>query len=366
MQVYCQYSGITFTVENFANLRLQYVHPIFSAEPKYLLSRSGDWAAQKLNEKECRLLFLSLLYSTDLVEFRTAAVPEHSTVQKNMEQLMRFVAWQSGLTNPAIAFPKFAIGPETRTLGNVKHWLEVWLEARKDFENGYRSTSILARMKTREGALERLIKNAGKKTDDYAGLLATWAMDAADVPASLREYWTSLFKLKGLSVYSAKEVDLEELVEHMEDFLDHGSIYAAATLRHCRKLLGMKKAGLGFSLGMPSEELAHLDYEKLITEPFKIVEDELETYNTDVIVKQAPSEAPQEKDYPTRLAYLRAKAAFTLSQRAKQYADEFTQQVEDVLAADERLNKEISDDSENFSSEDEQQQGQQDGAADET
>lgn len=346
MQVYCQYSGITFNVENFANFRLQYVHPIFSAEPKHLLSRSGDWAAGKYNEKECKLLFLALLHSTELVEFRVAAVPEHSTVQKNMELLMRFVAWQSGLSNPSVSFPRFAISPETRTLPNVKHWMDTWLEARKDFENGYRSTSIVTKMRMREAALERLIKNAGKKTDDYPGLLAAWAMDAADVPHALRNFWISLFKLKGMSLYNARECDLRELVDHMEDKLEHGTIYAKATMNHVRMLLAKNKAGLGFSLGMPSEELENLDYEKLIRDPFRIVEDEIETHNTNIIAKSAPLDEPVESNYPSRLAFLRAKAAYTLACKAKAYADEFTQQVTEKLAADERLNRDLADETE--------------------
>lgn len=346
MKIYCQYSGIEYQMPNFPNFRLQYVHPIFAAEPKHLLSRAGDWAANKYNEQERKLLFLALLHSTDLVEFRTAALPDDATVQKNMEALMRFVSWVTGIHTPAVSFPRFAISNETKHLPNVRHWIETWLEARKQFETGYKSQSQLAKMRQREGALERLIKSAGKKTEDYSGMLAAWALAASDAPKPLHEYWTSLFKLKGLDIYNAKTVDLEELVEHLEDRLEHGSIYAAATMKHVRLVLARNKAGLGFSLGIPTEELATLDLEKLANQPFKIVEDEISIYNKQVIAATAPEEQPVESAYPSRIAFLRAKAAYHLAQRAKEYAAEFTATVEQQIAADEEINNEAADNDE--------------------
>lgn len=319
MKVLCKYSGIEFNVDNFANMRIQHIHPLFSCAPKQLLSRAGDWAAQKLNEKERRLLFLSLLYTTELVEFRVTAAPADSVVQSNMESLIKFIGWQSGISSPQLALPRFVVSAETRTLANAKYWLEIWWQARKDFEDGYRAFSDLAKLRNREVALERLIKNHQKKTEDYSGILAAWAMDASNVPVALREYWISLFKLKGLNIYQAKTVDLEEIVEHMTEYLDHGSIYAAATLRHMRVMLAKNKTGLNFGLGIPDEELEKLDFEVALSTPFRIVEDEVETYNKQVAAAEAPEDEPSQRDYPSRLAYLKAKAAWILARKARQY-----------------------------------------------
>lgn len=319
MKVTCKYSGIEFNVDNFANMRMVHVHPLFYCAPKQLLSRAGDWAAQKLNEKERRLLFLSLLYTTELVEFRVTATPADSIVQSNMESLIKFIGWQSGISSPQLALPRFVVSPETRTLANAKYWLETWWQARKDFEDGYRAFSDLAKLRNREVALERLIKNHQKKTEDYSGILAAWAMDASNVPVSLREYWISLFKLKGLNIYQAKTVDLEEIVEHMTEYLDHGSIYAAATLRHMRVMLAKNKTGLNFGLGIPDEELEKLDFEVALSTPFRIVEDEVETYNKQVVAADAPEDEPSQRDYPSRLTYLKAKAAWILARKARQY-----------------------------------------------
>lgn len=317
MQIECRYSGITFNVENFANLRLKGVHPLFTTGTKHLLSRAGDWSAGKLNEKESRLLFLALLNNTDLVEFRVTATPEHSTVQKNMESLLRFISWQCGITNPAFVLPRFVVSRETADLSNVKHWIAAWYDARKDFEEGYHTQSELSKARNRELALERLIKNSQKKIDDYSGILATWAMDAGNVPGALREYWTSLFKMKGVAVYSAKKIDLEEMREHFEHCLEHGSIFAAATMRHVRLLEAKSKAGINFGLGIPDAEFERADF--MNQDNFVIIEDSVETDNKARVAATAPNEMPVEKDYTSRVAFLKAKAAFNLAARAKNY-----------------------------------------------
>lgn len=307
MKVTCQYSGVVYEVPNFANLKLTSLHPVFHANIKQLLSRAGDWSVGRLTATESRLLFLALLRSSELVEFRTTALPAESTVAKNMEHLIRFISWSTGLSFPERILPRFAVTPETADLINVNHWLEAWETARAEFNAGYIPTSQLSKMRNREAALERLIKNSTKKVDDYSGMLASWAMDAANVPQALREYWTQLMCLKGVSIYSAKEVDLEELVEHMLDNLDHGSIYSSKTLNRCKELLAKRKQGMLHGLGLEEN-----------SDGFTIIEDSLEAHNRRITAAKAPAELPVEADYPTKLAYLRAKAAWDVAQSLKQ------------------------------------------------
>lgn len=321
MRVYCKFSAIEFDVTNFANSKIEAVHPAFYAKQSFLLSRTGDWAAHKLNESERRILFLALLHSTDLVEFRCPATPSDSAVQLNMESLIRFIGWQSAISSPRLVLPRFAISNETRTLPNIRHWLEAWWSAKEEFETGYITTSQLAKLRNREAALEKLIKNATKTVDDYSGLLAAWAMEATGVPQGLREYWTELFRLKNIDIYNAHTVDLEELVEHMEENLEHGSIYAHATLKHVKTLLAKNKVGLNFGLGIPSEELEKLDLMEMDANPFKIVEDSLETYNTQRAIDAAPSEEPSMRDFAgNRVKYLQARARWNLAQKATGYS----------------------------------------------
>lgn len=341
MKLYCRFSGIEYSIaDTFGSYQHVSIHPFFELPVKFYFSRAGDWAANRLHETERKLLFLGLLNSTDLVHFKHPAFPSDALVQQSMEKCMKIVSWITALKNPAVLLPQFSITKETCKLENIGHWLDCWYEARKDFEDGYVATSHLAKLRNREYALERLIRNAHKKVDDYSGLLAAWAMDAASVPKNLHEYWKPIFTTKGVSVYGLKQADIEECLEHMEEHLEHGSIYANAVLKHLRGLAKKNKQGLAFGLGMEDSEFQNLDLDALSKQPFKIVEDSVETANKEEIASRATEDRPQAKDYPSRVAYLRAKIAWEMAEKARRYAQEFAQQVETQLEIDEQINNE--------------------------
>lgn len=338
MKVFCQYSGAEYDVTGFGGTRLTYVHPIFSADPQWLLSRMGHWAAQKFTEQESKLLFLGLLHSTDLVEFRCTAHPDNNVVQLNMEPLARMVAWMTGISRVQLVLPKFVIQPDNRKLVNVRYWIENWYEARKEYEDGYSKYLLDKKLESKEEALVRLINNSQKTTEDFAGLLCTWALQASSAPKGIYDYWRELFTLKGLKIYAARTADLQELVDHMEEALEHGSIFAAATMKHVRTLLKKNQAGLNYGLGITDEDLA-----EITGSPFTIVEGSIEEHNIAVIAAGAPTEQPQPHMFQSRVAYLRQKAAWELAQKARQYAEEFTTTVEETVADDEELNELLED-----------------------
>lgn len=329
MKVFCQYSGVSFDITGFGSTKLTYIHPIFSADAKWLLSRMGSWAAQKFTEEECKLLFLGLLHSTELVRFEATAEPDNTTVQLNLEQLSRFVAWSCGITRANMILPSFVIQRDNRKLNNVRYWIQAWQDGKKQFEDGYTTQTQLRSIRDKEAVLERLIKSSTRAVESYAGLLSTWALQATNVPKALHEYWRELFCLKGIALYNAKTADLEEIVEHMEEYLEHGSIYAHATLQHVRILLKKNKAGLNYGLGITDADL-----DEISANPFTIVEGSVEEQNMAIIAANAPQDEPMPQQYGSRIEYLRAKAAYTLGQRAKQYAQDLEQGVEDAMKED--------------------------------
>lgn len=341
MKVHCQFSGIEFEVSHFANLKLTYCHPIFTASPKLLLSRTGDWAAGKLDEKERRLLFLSLLHCTDLVEFRSVATPSDSIVQNNMESLAKFVGWMIGITNPALVFSRIVIQPENRYLDNCKYWIEAWQQEKRNFDEGYRDSSLASKQMRREEALERLIKNHSLKTEDYARLLAIWTWEACNVPTALREYYTDIFTTKNIKVYEIKTVDLEDMLNYMEDNLSGGSIFAFASFKHVRTLLAKNKAGLAHGLGIEDNEFSNLSFQILRDTPFQIEEDSIGESNMEQIAIQAPSEEPIQEKYSNKLAYLRAKSAWQLMQSQRSKSAAFEEKIAASLKQDELDNNNL-------------------------
>lgn len=349
MKIFCQYSGVEFTTPEFSRLKLTYVHPIFSAEPKQLVNCAGDWASGSLQEQERRLLFLALLHSTELVTFKSTAVPSAHNVQANMESLLKIVGWLHSIQHPALALPSFVITHETRELHNVRHWLAAWWNARKEFEDGYKDMSSLRKQRNREAALERLIKSSSKRTDDYIGMLSQWAFEASNVPVAIREDWKKIVSSRSTSIYAVRTCDLEEIVEHMEENLEHGSIFAADFMKHVRILLKKNKAGLNYGLGIDDD--AELNYKQLVQTPFQIVEGDADTEfaNKQIIIATAPDSLPQERDYPSRVAFLRAKIAFEWAQRATEARKEMEAEAarmavqETIDAVEAEIDSEIGD-----------------------
>lgn len=313
MRIWCRYSGVEFSTSDFKNLKATGEHPLILVPTHTLLSKAGEWAAGGLTEKETVALFVALLKSTDLVDFKTTAAPSYETCQKYMEFLLRTIGWKETLSDQIfLKLPRFVINHSTKTLTNVHHWLATWEEIKSNWaqnvSRAYKAKDILDKLVRREEALARLIKSHTKKSSDYAWLLAKWAMLAGEVPKGLQEYWTDLFKLKGTAIYLAKTVDLEELVEHMEENLPHGTIYAYAVMKHLRTLLTKNRAG-DFGLGLDGTD----SLGNTIENPYSIVEESTETENRRILIASAPEKEPKQEEYPDLVSYLRAKAAYILA-----------------------------------------------------
>lgn len=349
MQAYCPISGIRYRIaDTFGSKEVICQHPAFSLPIRFHFANAGNWSADKLNAQERKLMFLSLLKATDLVHFKHAAFPSESIVQKHMENALKIVSWILGIRTPTLSLPQFIVTRDTADLGNIKHWLETWWDARKAFEDGYKTQGELAKLRNREYALERLIKNAHKKAEEYAGLLANWSFTAAEVPENLHTYWKDIFLAKGVRVYTLRPVDIDECLEHMEDHLEHGTIYSNAVLKHLRTIKIKNKQGIYFGLGMEDATMSDEQIQKLADQPYRILEGSIEEINQQVIASNAPTESPKETEYPSRVAYLRAKIAWQMAEKARAYADEFTTQVEQSLQDDEEINDILEDDVEDM------------------
>lgn len=339
MKILCSLSGTFFYTTDFRQMKVEGIHPFFSLPLTNLVSRAGDWAQGKLSPDERKVLFIALLHSLKnmkgekLVEFRTAAMPDDKLIQHNMELLLTTVGWHSAMDTTAIPLPRYVVNHATRDLRNIRQWLITWKETKDEWKaSNFKSAEAkrkLERLVLREESLSKLIKSYNKKSEEYAWLIAKWAMDAADVPKELHELWTSLIKLKGNAIYLASTNDLDEMVEHMEMHLPHGDIFSHATLKHVRNLLYKNKSG-DFGLGIPTGT----DLEATLDSPYKFVEDQIETHNKNTVIANAPETKPEQKDYPNKLSFLRATAAYNLAKSAKDMADAFDLQQQDAAKLD--------------------------------
>lgn len=329
MRVICKYSATEFKLPDFRGSLIEGIHPLFSLTTAGLLTYAKDWAADKLSETESRVLFLALLASgtteTDeydfrgvkkktvvpLIVFRTSAIPSHEIVQANMERLMTAMVWIDNISSALLKLPRFAIDHDNRDLKTIPNWLKCWEEERKAFYDNHKSRAMAEKLSSLEEQLMKLIRSEHRKTESYAGTLAKWALDASGFPdktkldKETRALWTKVFKLKGFDIFTADKDTIEDVLNWMTLNLTHGSTMAHETMKHLHKVHHANLYGLNKSLGLTGGKT------------FELLEDPIAEHNMAIIASKAPEIFPELADYPTRVAYLRARAAWNMAETMK-------------------------------------------------
>lgn len=328
MKILCSISGVEFTVEHFpATLYSREVqHPVFHLPQKKLLSYLGKWSAQELTPTDSYLLFLAILNSSDLVEFRVPAFRTeltNSIVAQHMEALAKVVSRINTITNPSIVFPHVAVTPDTKTLSQIGGWIESWQEAYQDYQEGSFREYDSRKLITRESALERLIKNPHLPVSAYSKQIAEWACVAGDFPEHTKlnpltntkmpcsEYWKMIIVRcsKEESIFSVPPSDISYLLTYCETNISIGTIYSNALFKVLRHAIQRQKNFLGFGdsdIGTPGAKGTY----SILGES-----DTTESANIKAMIESAPDHEPTLAEYPNKLAYLKAKLRWQVSKK---------------------------------------------------
>lgn len=319
MKVICQKSGLIFKCEHFNYYSDTAIisHPCFSLPQKKLLSLTPKWATGDFSDVDSYLLFLSLLDSTGQVEFRspvqyTAATPQ--IICNNMESLVRLVGVINCITNPRLVLSRVAISKENNTLETITSWIESWYEAIQEYKDGYISMAEQQDILRRESALEKLIKSPYNEVQ-LATQIANWAELAGRFPDfevrspfgthTCAEYWKLIIRkcVNAESIFAIPSSDIQELIEHCESEIPHGSIYAHTLMQILRN--GLTKQSNFLGLGETTD--------------FVLLEsnDEIQQANIELIIRTAPLEEPKVVDYPSRFDWLKAHTKWKIAKAAQ-------------------------------------------------
>lgn len=324
--IICAYSGLKFKCEHFPmhlNNR-EAIHPVFLLPQHKLLAYSSKWAAGELTNTDSYLLFLALMNSTELIEWRVNSVyREHQTdtlVATNMEALLKIIGKINVIHHPAFALPSFAITKDTCSLDNIHHWLAAWHEAFLDFMKGYKEQTEQEKIVRREYALERMIKSTQLKNQKhYAIVLANWAELAGKFPATLTihpiskkhvplaDYWKEIIVacVREEKIFQYPSEDVAELITHCEDLIPHGSISAASLM----DLLRSGKESQSSYLCLNDFDIAAYKQGTLNAE------DITETTNKISMIQNAPLTQPVRHEFSSEIEFVRAKARWRMKQK---------------------------------------------------
>lgn len=322
--ILCAFSGVEFSCDHlpFSLSSREVTHPLFHVSKKKLLSLAGTWSTGKLTPTESYLTYLSLLHSTGLIEWRVPAsyTPKTaSIIANNMEQLIHIVGKIDIIKHPSFVLPHFVISPDTRTLENSFHWIQIWNQNYNDWAQNIKDHSNDQELLRREMGLQKLIKSSHKNIEDYPKILANWARVAGDFPTfsvtvkgvktSLDDYWESIIIkcAREESIFQVPESDLTELIEHCEEnIVAEGSIYAMALMKFLRKGAAMQKNYLG---------LGDIDLARSAMTSYRILKpsESAEDANIQNMIDTAPQAEPNKRDYPDLISYIKAKARWNIA-----------------------------------------------------
>ncbi len=313
-RITCSKSGVIFQVEHMPTSLPQgsYTHPMFHVPQHRLISLAGNWAAQKLTSTESYLLYLALLDSTGLIQWRTQASYHHgmdAIVQSNMESLLSIISKINIIHHPSFTLPSFSINQSTCSLTNSYHWIQAWIENYTEWYDGQRESRIREALSDREAALQRLIKSS-TPTEAYAKTLASWAATAGSFPTfdithpishqpiPLADYWKQIITTIANEdkLYRYPRKDIVELIEDCEENIMHGNIYAHSLMKYLRRGLVAHDDYLGFG-------------ESPLQTTFTVLppgQASVYQINKSALINTAPEEEPKKHQYPTTSAWLKA------------------------------------------------------------
>ena len=326
MKILCSFSSIEFNVDHFPGTfySRELAHPIFSLPQKKLVGYAGKWAGGQLTATDSYLLFLALLRSSDLIDWRvpvSKCEQTDSIVANNMEALLRTVIKLNTVSDPSEVFPHYAISNDTRFLTNVQYWIQNWDHCYNEFKSGYKSAHESAVLIRRENALTRLIKNPHRPVSSYAGELAHWASQAGNFPTfsiispfgsslgqqiSCSEFWKEIITrcTRNEYIFSIPDKDLAELVTHCEENIPIGSIHSHALFKVLRDAATRKKVFL--DIGDPDIKSSYT-----LLSGSQSVEDA----NMKALIDSAPTEEPVREHYPSQFQYTRAKLRWDMAKK---------------------------------------------------
>lgn len=349
MRITCTKSGIVFRVEGFTNNEANGEHPIFSVPQRKLIEIAArDWP-EKFKEKpfDERLLFLALLDSTKMIEWRMPARPSVAVVKKYLPHVLAFINWynafgatrERNLQRDELPFPHFVVDPSTYTMESLRYWLYSVDMTKESWEQRTKEQNRVIRIRMKEERLARYIKSY-KKPTYYLHTLFDWAADASSVHPDRIEEWKAIFTAtrftinlanhavpeNWLAVYKLDELELHDMFDHFTHRLEHGSIYAKSAMDQVKWLFWYKKKGMEYGLGEFSEE--ELDIISIEEHPYRMIADtELEATNKEATAALAPENEPKERNYSNKTAYLLARARWNVAKSNL----EKRERIEDIL-----------------------------------
>ena len=316
MKLYCPLSGIAYTC-NIGYGHGKVPHPVFSLPIKSLIKGQLEAAiAGDLSQDETHLFGCALLRKLPIL-WDTALLPEYwkdhwpAIIEQLATVALRYDSRrQSDL-------PAFRLTAETATLNNLKTFLREFDSAISDINANIATSFIKDRA---EEVILRILRSAlssnNQKYNKLPKLMADWAKAVGHFPKTsipinesismpLADYWHGIIR-RSFEAQNPVEIlsdtvslsDIEELLEHCEEYIEYGSIHSIALFKKLRTA---------------REILAEFRPEKISTSSGSITADLLGG-ETSPVEKVYIEGEPRRESFSSTMAYIKAKRLWNTEQ----------------------------------------------------
>lgn len=321
-RITCAISGIRFNTSFLDSISIPhtvgYFHPIFAVEHKTLYHLYSKHCKGELTSNDSYLLFLAFLHSSGQVDWLhpVALNPNDSStkrlIQNNLSQLISVLEKTGLISHPSFKQPSFNVTVDNCFLGQIPNWILAWESNILDFQQGRADIKTIRSLQEVENRLSHLILS-GEKPERYAHVIASWAEQAADFPLDKTEGWKKTIRscFSITKMFNTPLVELKEIKDFCECNIEVGSI-------HFHSLMNVLKEGIHRHVNYLGGSALALGYILLEVPPEK---DTLKHRANEAknnaelltLAANAPESYPIESDYPTSLAFLKAKLAYRVA-----------------------------------------------------
>jgi len=313
-QYTCPYSGFQLQA-SYVPLTLQgraLAHPIFYASSKQLFKLYARFSKGELDTKSSYLLFLALLNQTDMVKWsepcQYLGAKTDKLVISYMHSLVT-VLWETDvIEHPSFKQTGYIFSEDNNNLdlSGGPDWIATWQANIEDFKDGYVTTIQREKLLKVEKQVERVILS---NTDPrvVASSVARWAAIAGSFPKDKVDSWKRIIRkcYNHEAMFSTPRSELLALKEYCELNIEAGTI-------HFHKLMEVLTEGIARHDGFLG-----IDISSAVEATYEILPDDASKEETAMaaLIHTAPKEKPRESEYPSKIAYLRAKMKWEAAQR---------------------------------------------------
>jgi len=316
-RVTCAISGIEFSCEHLpiaVSHTDGYYHPVFALPYNSLYTLYNKHCNGHLTDTDSYLLFLAFLHSTGKVSWKcpvSLSPSEQATIkliEANIHSLIKVIEVSFSIDHPVFKQPSYKVTSATDTLCNISSFIKAWRDNISTFNAGYADRFMRDNIQKIENKLTLAIKS-GSKLESYSHVVATWADKVGDFPPDKKEQWIKIIRscFNTTKMFSTPLADIKEIKAYCEENIEVGTI-------HFHALMSVLKEGISRHLDFLGMSPLGLGYTLLPTDSSK------NDVEVAAAIASAPVSAPVERDYPSKLDYIKAKLRYRTATIAASHA----------------------------------------------